>query len=484
MKPNIFYGMILILLSFQFSNAQTITIKEFLESVEQNHPFFEKESLSTAIQIKEHERFLGSQDWNIKSSPYYIHQKPLGSSAFSPEQIDKISGDIALEKAFWSTGGRVSVSWTSDYTDQNIPDMVIPFSPEDIVIPAGPSKIYTNKLYLLYSQPLLQNFGGKLDRLNYELSQYNIDFTEIQVLENQEGFVLDLGMNFLDWTLLSEQKRIANERLNLAQKQLQQTRRKRQANLVDKVDVLRAEDAARIAKQNIVLIQSQFKSKQAELAVLAQSQELYNLNPEFDLYTLETLSTLDDAVSQLKEKSRILRALGTRREQLSHLNKGYTETKRPQLYLSVGAGLQSGDEEFSNSFDLDKPDVLVALDFRYPLGNRTAKADIAKTDLELIQIEKDIENVSLNLEAGVRNLLISIKEMEKVLVLNQEQIESAKAKTKEELRLYNHGRGILTFVIQSRDNEEQAKLTYAQNAANYHKLILQYRALMDELFTK
>ena len=84
----------------------------------------------------------------------------------------------------------------------------------------------------------------------------------------------------------------------------------------------------------------------------------------------------------------------------------------------------------------------------------------------------------------MRNLLISIKEMEKVLVLNQEQIESAKAKTREELRLYNQGRGILTFVIQSRDNEEQAKLTYAQNAANYHKLILQYRALMDELFTK
>ncbi|MCK4251372.1 TolC family protein, partial [candidate division WOR-3 bacterium] len=332
--------------------------------------------------------------------------------------------------------------------------------------------------------PLLQNFGGRLDRLNYELSQYDIDFTEIQVLENQEGFVLDLGLNFLDWTLLSEQKRIANERLNLAQEQLQQTRRKRQANLVDKVDVLRTEDAARIANQNIVLIQSQFKSKQAELAVLAQSQEIYNLNPEFDLYTLETLPTLDDAVSQLKEKSRILRALGVRREQLSHLSKGYTETKRPQLFLSIGTGLQSGDEEFSNSFDLDKPDVLVALDFHYPFGNRTAKSDIAKTDLELIQIEKDIENVSLNLEAGVRNLLISIKEMEKVLVLNQEQIESAKAKTREELRLYNQGRGILTFVIQSRDNEEQAKLTYAQNAANYHKLILQYRALMDELFTK
>lgn len=88
--------------------------------------------------------------------------------------------------------------------------------------------------------------------------------------------------------------------------------------------------------------------------------------------------------------------------------------------------------------------------------------------------------MTLDLEAGVVNLLILIRELEKVLALNQEQIESAKAKTEEELRLYNQGRGDLTFVIQSRDNEERAKLTYAQNAAVYQKLILQYRALMDE----
>ena len=80
------------------------------------------------------------------------------------------------------------------------------------------------------------------------------------------------------------------------------------------------------------------------------------------------------------------------------------------------------------------------------------------------------------------NLLILIQEMEKVLELNQEQIASSQAKTEEELNLYNQGRGDLTFVILSRDSEEQAKLTYAQNAASYQKLVLQYRALMDEFW--
>lgn len=34
----------------------------------------------------------------------------------------------------------------------------------------------------------------------------------------------------------------------------------------------------------------------------------------------------------------------------------------------------------------------------------------------------------------------------------------------------------------SRDNEESAKLTYAENALNYQKLWVQYQALMDELY--
>lgn len=467
-----------------FGYAQTVTMSEFLESMQQSHPFFVKESLSPQIEMKGQERYLGAQDWSISVSPYYVYQKPASSGLGVPEEISIAAGEISAEKALWSTGGRFSVSWTSDYTNQEIPDIVIPFQPQDIVIPAGPARLYTNKLYLMYSQPLLQNYGGTLDRLSYELSDYTVDFTKLQALENQEGFVLDIGMRFLDWTLLSEQNRIANERLALAEEQLRQIKRRWVANLVEKVDVLRAEDAVRIAQQAIVLLESQWKAQQAALAVLAQSRELYTQSPEYDLYNIESLPEPDEAVLQLRERSRLLGALNARREQLAHARAGFAETSRPQLFLSIGAGLQRGDEEFTSSFELDKPDVLVALDFRYPLGNRTAKADVAKTDLEIKQLEKAIEDVGLDLEAGVRSILISINEMEKVLVLNQEQIESARARTREEQKLYNQGRSDLAFVIQSQDNEEVAELTYAENAATYHKLVLQYHALMDEFLNQ
>jgi outer membrane protein TolC len=462
---------------------ETITLDEYLNSLKERHPFFTKEAISPDIEKQQQERFLGAQDWVISSSPFSFYQEPIVTSSFSPNKMYGVGVGAGVERAYWNTGGRLSLFWSSDFSDQELPVEGF-FNPIDSsFVSFGPTQFYQNKVFLTYSQPLLQNFGGDLDRLDYEVSQYTVDFTELQTQENQEGFLLDLGTRFLDWVLRVEQSRIENDRLRLAEEELQQSTRKRAANLVEQIDVLRAEDAVRIAKQNIVFIESKEKAKQAELAVLSQSQALYDQKPEYDLYNVVTLPSAEEAVSRVTEQSRILKALEIRKEQLLHLQNGFSETGRPQLFLTGQVGLQNGDSEFGNSWEIDKPDLRVSLDFRHPLGARTARSDVAKTNLQIRQVEDEINDVTLNLKSAVRNLLIQIDELAKVLTLNQEHIESARVKTKEELRLYNQGRNQLTFVIQSRDNEENAKLIYAHNGALYHTLILQYRSLMDELLT-
>lgn len=482
MKIRLSLGFVSVLILFQTIYAQEITLYKYLTLVKENHPFFERESLNTEIEIKKQEGLIGSQDWVVNSSPYYSYQEIVSSSSFSPEKLTAVGGGIGLEKALWNTGGRFSLSWASDFTDQEVSDIVIPFPTGDFVIQSDESRFYTHRISLFYSQPLLQNYRGKLDKLNYDLGQYSIDLSKVEARENKEDFILELSIRFLDWFFLKEQKRIVNERLKIANELLQQVKRRRAAYLVDRIDVLRAEDAVRIAEQNIVLIESQYKAKQAELVVLSLSQELNEMDPVFDLYSIDSLPEINEVVSELEEKSEILKMLKISSEQLTYLLGGYEEMTKPKLFLNVGAGLAGGDGEFDNSLEITKPDLSISLTYRYPLGNRSAKAEVSETKLAIKQLDKDIESVKLDIEAGVRSVLIQIKEMEKVLSLNKEQIESAKKKTKEENYLYNQGRGDLTFVIQSRDNEQNAKLTYAQNAAFYKTLILQYEALVDELY--
>ena len=470
MKSRFYCTLVIIPLLFKIISAQTISQDEFLNQLKLKHPLFEKEKLTVQINKEKQQSFLGDQDWKFLSSLNYSHEKPA-IAGMGAERTDALSLSGGVEKLFWETGGSFSTSLSFDRVDLKI-DPFFGF----------PDSYYQSKFAITYIHPLLQNKNGFLNKLQYDLKQYDIDFSEILILENQEDFLAQCASKFLDWVLLSEQKTIVSERLSLSGEALDNARKKRKAHLIDQVDVLRAEDAVLIAKQNLVLVESQWKALQAELAVITQNDELYDLSPEFDLYKIAQLMPRDEETMQLKQNSRLIKTLDIHIKQLKYSRKGYEEQAKPQLSLVAQLNIKNADEGFGNSLKMDKPDAIGGLQFSVPLGNRTTKSQIAMSDLQITQLEKQRDEVTLNLVSALTSLYIRIEEMKKVLTLNQEQIESAKEKTKEELRLYNQGRGDLTFVIQSQDGEQNSKLTYASNAQTYHKLLINYQALTDKLF--
>ena len=76
MRKCIMYLCLAVPLIYQSGHAQTIGLDEFLESIERSHPFFVKEELATDIALKDQESYLGTEDWTITSSPYYVYQEP------------------------------------------------------------------------------------------------------------------------------------------------------------------------------------------------------------------------------------------------------------------------------------------------------------------------------------------------------------------------------------------------------------------------
>jgi outer membrane protein TolC len=451
------------------SYARTITQGQFLDQLRQTHPLFEREELTARIEQEEQNSYLGAEDWTVFSSLNFSHEEPAIAIA-GPDRTDALYVNGGVERLFWRTGGRFSASFSSSWSDMSI-DPSFGF----------PESFYGNQIEMAYAHPLVRNRSGFLDRLQFELKQFDIDFSEAQALENQEDFLAIWAVRFLDWVFLTEQRRIVAERLSLSEEELARTKRKREANLVDQVDVIRAEDAVRIGTQNQVLVESQWNAIRAELAVLAQDENIYEASPAFNLYEIIELPALEDAMSQWQGASRIIESLNIRLEQLAYTRQGFVEQSRPDLWLVAEVNTKNSDELIGESLVMDKPDAAVSLQFSVPWENRTAKSQIAKTDLKIAQIEKQLDEITLGVQSAVTNLYMQITEMEDVLDLNREQIESARQKTEEELNLYNQGRGDLTFVIQSRDNEENAKLTHALNALTYHKLVIEYRSLLDQL---
>jgi outer membrane protein TolC len=452
------------------AHVQTITQEAFLEQLISSHPLFEKESMTSQIYEQEQSSYRGTEDWNVFASLNVSHEEPMIAIA-GPEQTDAISVGAGVDRLIWATGGRLSASVNSSHATIELDPMF-----------GFPESFYMNQVNLSYSQPLLKNWKGYLNRLQYNLKQYDIDFSDVQAKENIENFLKVSAAKFLDWVFLSEQKTIAADRLKLSKEELDRTKRKRSANLVDQADVIRAEDAVRFWRQRLVLAESQWKALQAELSILAQDKEILDAAPEFDLYQTGNLGSLEDATNQLKNQSRLLKVLKIRLDQLQVARAGYEETAKSDLSLITQFNIKKYDEDLARSLGMDKPDALIGLQYAFPVQNRTAKHQVEKTQIQIAQLQKQQEEIVLTLTSALSNIHIQIREMDQVLSLNREQIQSARDRTEEELKLYNQGRGDLTFVILSRDNEENAKLTYAANALTYHKLNLEYLALMDQLY--
>ena len=486
---SIILNLLILIGLFSVLKTQTITLDEFLDQLQQTHPLFEKERLTVQINSQEQEGYLGAQDWLLTSGPYYARQNPLPPGSFIPKRVDQMNLGAAAQRAFWKTGGRLSFSWSSNLTDQKgLEEFVLPFgdwfgdpSVPNIVLDTGPTKFYQNELAVTYTHPLLRNKSGFLDRLQYDLKQFDIDFSQVQAVENQEDFLAMTAGKFLDWVLLTEQRKIIQDRLKLSDEELARTQSKREANLVDEVDVLRAEDAVRIARQNQVLVESWWKALQAELAVLSMNSEIFDLNPEFDLNMFTELMTLEEASTYLNADSRLIRVLNVRLDQLQYARTGYEEILKPDLSVVAQINSKQLDEDLGESLKMAKTDTYVGLQFSLPLENRSAKSQITQSDLQIRQLEQQLMELGLTLTSTLSNIYIQIDELKEVLRLNEEQIQSAKRRTEEELRLYNQGRGDMTFVIQSQDSEENSKLSYAVNSVTYHKLIIAYRSLMDQL---
>ena len=446
---------------------EEITLGEYLEMVKADHPYFNKEQLSVDIVEKEAQSLLGRQDWLLSVVPTYSYSDESTASQFGADKLHAAGIEAGLGRSIWRTGGELGFAWSTQYTRKDIG--------------TSESKTYQNGVSASYVQPLLQNWAGKLDRLEYELSDYTIDYTQVQVYENQENFLLDVSIRFLDWAYYTGEVTIREERLEIAKRSLEDVNKRYKANLVDRVDVLRSEDAVRLSEQALVLTQSQWKAKQAELSVLAGSDDLFNRMPSFDIYRLEKLPENDEVMAKMKSQSRLLSTFDILKRQLLYQRGGVEDQQRAQLDLSVTAGLYGSDSAFGESLAIYHPDAVVSLVFAKPLGGNVAQGQIEKLDKQVAQIDEERKSLERDLEASMINLLIQIHDMEEVLDLNRKQIESAREKTSEELKLYNQGRSELTFVIQSEDNVEEARLTYMGNAYRYHTLLLQYRALLDEI---
>lgn len=239
-----------------------------------------------------------------------------------------------------------------------------------------------------------------------------------------------------------------------------------------------------MAEQQFLLSQSRFEAKTESLAHLSALPELLDKRPDFSLYDFPELPPLEQLVSESKKNTRNIRLLDLQQAQLQRQSESLKDETRPELNLDMRAAYKSESQDGlapgSPSSDQGK-DYSVGLNFKKQLGVDSSKSELRKIEYQLDQVGLDKKYAQMQMEANIRNLYIQLQKMRKILSLNEDLVKAAQQTTEEENRVYLQGRSDLTKVISSRDQTQNAKLQYAQNAINYHKLYLQLNSLTDKL---
>ncbi|MBT5855112.1 TolC family protein [bacterium] len=465
-------GVIVLCLNGPLSwGSQPLSLSNFISDTLQNHPFLKQETLGVIASRFTRNSTQGSKDITLSATASNGTEEPLSTSPFNPTTRQTTAYSASASRSFWSTGGTISVTAGSTRLDQNYPT-TLPFE-------IGPNTYYENSLTMTYSQPLWQNLGGNQFSYSYDLGELTVQQTLLQSQKNVEGFVASLSHHYLDWAFLESQKEIADKRFDLAKKAEQQTRNQLKANLVDKVDLLRSQDAVRIAEQRVLLLRSQLIAKRTQLATQTNTKTVSNGYPSLDLYQRNTNLPHPNTITIKAVRS--IQLMDKQKAMLIRQRTYVEDLDKPNVTLDISHKIADGDTAYSQSTDYSNTDQSLSLNVSKPFFASETKNKRQSLNTQIRQLEYQTQSEILRVQSMAKNLYIQITELERIMDLNQTQITFAKEKTKEELRFYNQGRSQLAFVIQSQDNEQNAQLTYATNALNYHQMTLTYLNLIDRL---
>jgi outer membrane protein TolC len=464
------------------ADARPLGLAGFLALVRDRHPLFPAEGLAPDIARRDQARLAAAQDWRASASSAWRWSEPVDTTPFSPRQTESANLGASLGRAFWATGGLLAVDWQASWTEQDLPTITIPSATGTQSLETGPGSLFRNAVGVRYTQPLWRNRGGTLDRVEHAAAGHRIDAATLEARENQEAFLLELATGYIGWARWSALREVARDRLEVAAAQLELVRELREANLVDRVDVLRAEEARAAARRALALAEAELRGQRAELAVLAQIDDLAGRTPALDLTATVDLPPAGATFAAVRDDARRLRMVNDRMAEVRERRDGAAARTDPALDLAVDLNLRGGDRDaYHDAWNLRHPEAAVSLEFRQALGAHAADAAREGADLRLRRLEHEHHRARLALEAAIARQRTRLAGLADALVLHARQVDVAGRKAAAERDLYGEGRNQLNFVLQAQDAVAAARRAWYETAARYHRLVLVYRELTDRL---
>jgi HAE1 family hydrophobic/amphiphilic exporter-1 len=365
------------------------------------------------------------------------------------------------------------------------------------------SPAYSGNLGVTFTQPIWRNRSIDNNRRQIRIERKRLEQSDADFRRQTIDVITGVQRAYweLVFALRDQQNRISN--LNLIRTQFLQTEQRIEAGATAPVE--RAEVQTELSNREADVLQSVQNVSVAEnnlkRLILPDSQV-----PEWSAALVPTDESLFDSASPINLRDALEEARANRPElRRVHLQQEITDIdisyyknqSRPRFDLqstisttglagspvasttsitpqtnSVPSNLVGGyGQMLRNLAGFSTRNIVVGVTIELPLGNRTAKANLAGAQMQRKQLAATMHGEELNIEVEVRNAAQAAETARLRVIAARESRENAEVQLKAEKELYQVGRST-TFLLFQRENQ----LTSARNLelraeTNYHQAL-------------
>ena len=442
-------------------NANAITLNEFSAKLIETHPFFVQLSLSEKTSLLDQKASLTYSDWNIKAGASESFSSGEDTSTRLYKDLYTTSYEVSAGRKIENSGANLNLKHSLTRDDKDS------------------SATHSNVFSIDYIRPLLQNKDGINDRLTLDIASLDLIAKKISLEEQAENFLASKLSKFVDLALKQEIVKIHKRELELSKQQLDLTEGKYKNSLIDKSNLIQDKDLYVKAKQQSLQSRKELIIERRELASLIGAQES-DMIVEMDLYEEHTMMKVDPAT--FVKNSRSMQKFDFDKARLQRQLKTFENKTMPSVNLNLGLSALGEDDKYFGSFGNRDYSWNIGVDISYPLGVRKELVDVERTEISIATIKAQKREAEINDEYQINYLLAQIDLLSELVTLYLEQGSLANEKVIEEQTKYSEARGQKSLVIAAQKNANLANLNYVQAAATYQKIIIDYKAAIDQLF--
>jgi len=267
------------------------------------------------------------------------------------------------------------------------------------------------------TQPLLRDFWIDQTRYNIAISRQNLRISDLVLRQRLLATVSFVEQAYFEWIAAREQVRVQDEAVGLARQEAREMGLKAQIGVAEQLLAQSFESQAASSEADLLLARRNLKNR--EIALIDLITTKFEDWRGLELEPLDQLPTIERPFDAQASWVRAFQNRPDLHQLIIVLERlGLTEKLRynqlfPALDLSGAFGYgATGDSlrgVFSDLSDANKPTWSVGLSASFPIGNRTARANLRATRLEKEQADERIRQARQTIMVQVENAIIEAR---------------------------------------------------------------------------